>query len=894
MAERKVQVEIAGRETVSTAAKSAEGALGSFASKAASWFKGLAAVAVGSALFGFFRSAITEAKNAEVGMVRLQTAVENAGGVFPLLESKLEAAVKSVMKMSTATDDELREALTRMITVSGDVEGSIQNLALVTDIAAFKNISLEEASLAVGKAMTGNVGALNRLGVAGKDATTVIENARVAFGGFAEEQSNTFGGSLKRLTNQWGEFKEAVGNALIGGNAMQSGTNTLIDTLVDLEEWVVVNQESIQGFVDAIVGAATSVIENGPKIINVFKDILTLGTWRLTQGAKDAGDALVDSTKLTEEQVLKLFEVHVARRTRELQRWQAAREHNARATVKTVTEAEDAATRVIELEGKARTKLTAKELEELQGLHLQMAANREKATREANALLEKTSELLKKQNVSQHAEQWAEVGRNVRRVKGDLSDTLPPADALKQSIEENKRFMEQNAEAAGKNREQIEESVESGIALARSFIDIAQATGIMDAKTASTLNSVLNMATAISRMGVDPAGGVIGIIGGLANLITSWGSSATEKERRAVMDKLAMAIRANTEALKIGTTGATMAGTSAAITAALPFAAQGTSRVAFFQELASRNISKEDFLALAEQMGFGDIFETKDEQAFAAALRAFQSKLASTPIKAGQTFGEQIGSIREIGELTGASETDILSQISDLAAGMSPALREALFGGAAGLGTGGLTTAEGRAAARQQLIDVLKSLAPGGAGIGQEQLGGLTPAELIEAIKSLLPLLASGNIDFGVDGSGGPLGGIPTGAPNTPPRRPDQTSPGVTGDPAVAPSLLGGDLATLLGGGSANLAALIGFGSTDAASLGAMTPLLSALKQGAGAGADSGHFEQSIGQYVAGDLNQITNVTPPVNVDPQEIAVIVRQLMADAYTNQSQALGQGR
>jgi hypothetical protein len=152
-----------------------------------------------------------------VQMARLGVAVRNSGGDFQKLRPQLEETVASVMRMSTATDDELREALTRMITVSGDVEASQRNLSLVTDLAAFKQIELSEASDIVAKAMTGNTTALNKMGIAGKESAVVLENLRAVVAGFAAEEASTFQGSLTRINNQWGEFQEAVGNAILAG-----------------------------------------------------------------------------------------------------------------------------------------------------------------------------------------------------------------------------------------------------------------------------------------------------------------------------------------------------------------------------------------------------------------------------------------------------------------------------------------------------------------------------------------------------------------------------------------------------------------------------------------------------------------------------------------------------
>ncbi|MBK6845762.1 MAG: hypothetical protein IPG88_26405 [Gemmatimonadetes bacterium] len=187
------------------------------------------------------------------------------------------------MRLSTATDDDLRAALTNMITISGDVAGSQRNLALAADLATFKHIGLEEAANVVGKAMNGNVTAFNKLGVAGKDATTVLENARASFGGFAEKEANTFSGSLVRIKNQWGELQEAVGSAILSNGEMQGGASRLADALANLSKRVEENETALGG-----IGAAIPAVLDGMLRMLGFIGELIIGwqTFRIQQSTQ--------------------------------------------------------------------------------------------------------------------------------------------------------------------------------------------------------------------------------------------------------------------------------------------------------------------------------------------------------------------------------------------------------------------------------------------------------------------------------------------------------------------------------------------------------------------------------------------------------------------------------
>lgn len=288
MANPVIRVILSAVDEVSGVAKKASDGVSGFAEKAKGALGALAALGVGAALGAFFKKTIEEANAAEIGMGRLGQAVTNAGGNFSVMSGALEKTIASVQRVSTATDDELREALTRLVAVSGDVAGSQENLSLVADIAAYKQISLTDAAELVGKAMVGNITAFQKMGVAGKDATQVLENARASFGGFAEEESKTFGGSLKLLSNLWGDFQEAVGVAILSGGQMTGVSAGLADALAGLVSWVEDNEDAFQRVIAPIVDAGHALFDVGKAVYDVVQPALgpllklTVGTLLVT------------------------------------------------------------------------------------------------------------------------------------------------------------------------------------------------------------------------------------------------------------------------------------------------------------------------------------------------------------------------------------------------------------------------------------------------------------------------------------------------------------------------------------------------------------------------------------------------------------------------------------
>ena len=99
----------------------------------------------------------------EAAQKRLASALENVTGAT---DAQIAAVEKQILKQSLATgvaDDQLRPALQRLATSTGDVKKSQDLLNLALDISAAKGISVETAANALAKAYNGNSGESFRL-----------------------------------------------------------------------------------------------------------------------------------------------------------------------------------------------------------------------------------------------------------------------------------------------------------------------------------------------------------------------------------------------------------------------------------------------------------------------------------------------------------------------------------------------------------------------------------------------------------------------------------------------------------------------------------------------------------------------------------------------------------
>jgi hypothetical protein len=158
----------------------------------------------------------------EAAQKRLATALQNVTGAT---EAQIAAVEKQILKTSLATgvaDDQLRPALQRLATSTGDVTKAQDLLQLSLDISAATGRDVESVSAALAKAYDGNYSSLTRLGVGitATEAKTLgfegtVKQLSETFGGSAATQANTFEGRIARLKVTFEEAKESVGTALL-------------------------------------------------------------------------------------------------------------------------------------------------------------------------------------------------------------------------------------------------------------------------------------------------------------------------------------------------------------------------------------------------------------------------------------------------------------------------------------------------------------------------------------------------------------------------------------------------------------------------------------------------------------------------------------------------------
>ena len=136
--------------------------------------------------------------------------------------SAIEPYIVALSQQVGVADDELRPALGKLATATGNLEGAQKLLATALDVSAQTGKPLESVTTALAKAYAGNFGSLNRLLpgfdqgiIKSKDFTAAQKELARLTGGAAAESADTAAGQFRRFQITLEETKESIGAALL-------------------------------------------------------------------------------------------------------------------------------------------------------------------------------------------------------------------------------------------------------------------------------------------------------------------------------------------------------------------------------------------------------------------------------------------------------------------------------------------------------------------------------------------------------------------------------------------------------------------------------------------------------------------------------------------------------
>lgn len=184
-----------------------------------------AALPAAAALGGLAIAAFDSAKGAMEDAAAQELLAKTIGKNTTATDKQIAANedwISQQGKLLGIADDDLRPAISRLVTQTGSLTKAQQLAALSMDVAAATGKPLSTVVEAVSKAAGGQVSALGKLDPKlkglikdGLDAEGAMSVLADTFGGAATTKANTAQGQFQRLQLQLSETKETIGAALI-------------------------------------------------------------------------------------------------------------------------------------------------------------------------------------------------------------------------------------------------------------------------------------------------------------------------------------------------------------------------------------------------------------------------------------------------------------------------------------------------------------------------------------------------------------------------------------------------------------------------------------------------------------------------------------------------------
>ncbi len=252
----------------------------------------LAFAAAGAAVGAFTVKVGTDAVRAAMedqkSQALLASTLRNTVGATDAVIASTEDYITLLQKEVSVADDELRPALATLARATGDVASAQSLLGTALNISAGTGKDLASVSLALSKAVNGNLGALTRLGVP-LDANTIksknfnkaLDVLNDTFKNQADIRAKTLEFRLKGLNIAYGEVLETLGYALLPVIEKFADVITT-KVLPKLEEWIAANKDKLASSLDTILTKLPALLT---QVFNLFDYIQrNLGTIKVLSG----------------------------------------------------------------------------------------------------------------------------------------------------------------------------------------------------------------------------------------------------------------------------------------------------------------------------------------------------------------------------------------------------------------------------------------------------------------------------------------------------------------------------------------------------------------------------------------------------------------------------------
>jgi hypothetical protein len=801
MAEKQVTVVINGEEYVSKAAGEADTALGGFSNKIPGYAKTIAALTVAfqvvQAAIGKVRDVVVESFAAydelETSQRKLEGTAKLTGLSLDFLSGIAEKGRKEFGLSRVQANDYATE-VGKLAVKSGDASKATELLAGFLNIGAAKGLSAAESLQKASQAILGvdegtdalfgvNPSALwaEYATVIGKSASkfteqekaaalahAVLEGGQKVVGSYAEFLDSAQG-KQAMLNTQIQETKAKLGEAMQplrtfavdamgqllqnsgqGVSAIGALTQALVAFLAALSpivqplltvgtvllqvfsvgaEQVIISVRRLSGAtavaVGQMIGAFGELAERGGKFLKLLGIDVVADTGRRM---REFGEDMVATNQ---NKLLKVEYDALGFKDRQKALWAGWKGETVKAAHDTGTGIEQAITtatpKVAEAAGKMGT-----DVKDRLGEPLKIAIGL------TEGALVRLGEAATHQLPTAQSEKFLTHMQGLVAASGDARDKI--------------MGIGDNTKRGADTTKDMAREVET---VARGAIDAATSFGVIDDAAARSLNSAVNIASAVGSMAKNgfSFSGAVGIIGGVASIVGSMMAGDAERKRLLAANNVELArLRDEIGNLSLDVSGEDFLGVQDALAEVLPKLRGGrgaANQADVINALAKRGLTFNDLKKLADQLGIK--ITTESGAMSVDGLRQLFEAMGLVEIgQFGQDFGSQLESTQSGFGVRGTSDIDQIGALGNLGGQFSSALR-------------GIVDLNDLPGTRARLAALFERLNNG--GVSAAELGGLTGTQFLDLITNLIgridnlqPSTGGGGDVVVPDGTGGGTG----------------------------------------------------------------------------------------------------------------------------------------
>lgn len=744
MAKRQVTVVINGEETVSEATGQADSALGGFTSKIPTWAKtvGLltAAYQLVTAAIGAAKDYVLESFAAYDRFAASQTKLSAQSKLTGISLAELNRIAddgREKFGLSSVTANEAATTVGKYASRAGDATKANELLAAALDLGAASGLDAAASMEALEMGLRGQDEGFDKL--LGKNPSSIWKEFADANGLAVGKMTDTEKrmAELTAIMEAGGKVTGSYADRLESGAGAQDKLNNKLD------EAKVAFGQATQPLRIFVVQGLTSLVDVGGRVVLAIGRVANAIGVALTGAVEGAragvGFLVMGIGKLTGNKELEDWGRNQSTAFSDFRAQLAKLEEKYLTTGKAATDSaatQSAAVTKVATTTKAATETTAQELDRL---NKAIDAKLGKPMQVAIELTEGAITRLGKAAVDQlptgQSEQFLTHMQGLVTASGQARDKI--------------MGIGQSTGTAATNSKDMAREVET---LARGAIDAATSFGVIDDSAARSLNSAVNIASAVQRMATSgfSFAGAVGVIGGVASIVNTMMAGDAERRRLLGENNRSLAkLSKDIGGLNLNVTGDQLAQAQGAI-GGLTFKGGFANFVSDTNTLRgglqSAGLTMADLERIGNELGIN--IKDKNGNLSFEAIRQLQEALKTVkPGRLGQDFGSQFDFFKETQRIDGATGTGAIQGLLDF-------LRN----------VGGVTALDGlNADDPQALRAALRNLfvrLNNGEGVGG--LGKLTGSGFMSILTELI-----GNIDGLTEGGGSTGGGdvtVPTGS----------------------------------------------------------------------------------------------------------------------------------